>query len=374
MRVGIDARELAGPSAGVGRYLAELIARWSRDDACIGHELILFAPRPLPHLSGVAGRGGAGVVEAVVPGAGGTWWEQGALAAAARRRSPDVWFAPGYTAPLRPGSPVVVAMHDVSFAAHPEWFRWREGLRQRWLARLTARAARRVVTLTSFSRDEIVRCLGVPAARIEVIPPAVDAHPALEAEAATYPAPAREPLVLYVGTMFTRRHLPQLIEAFGHLAASNTSVRLCLVGADRTWPPQDVAGLVRSSSGHGRIDWQPRVSEADLRALYARASAFAFLSEYEGFGLTPLEALRAGVPPVVADVPVAREAYGSAALFVNPADPAAVAAALSRALSDERTRRQLLEAGRAVLGRYSWDETARRTWRVLQDAAGARPS
>jgi glycosyltransferase involved in cell wall biosynthesis len=371
MRVGIDARELAGPSAGVGRYLAELVARWSRDPALAGHELLLFAPTAIPTLRELAGRGGASVTAIVVPGAGGTWWEQGALATAARHHRPNVFFAPGYTAPLRLRVPLVVAMHDVSFAAHPEWFRWREGLRLRWLARRSARAAGRVLTLTACSREEIVRYLGVPLARIEVIPPAVDTHPALGSAGAVSPAPPRAPLVLYVGTMFTRRHVPELIDAFGRLAQADPVVRLALVGADRTWPPQHVASRIAASGVSERIDWRPYVAESDLRTLYARAQAFAFLSEYEGFGLTPLEGLRSGVPPVVADVPVAHEAYGTAAFFVSPTNPSAIAAALRLALHDGPSRERVLAAAAGVLARYSWDETARRTWRVIHDTAGS---
>ncbi len=211
----------------------------------------------------------------------------------------------------------------------------------------------------------------MPAGRIEVIAPAVDTHPALDTSLdAGAGRPRASPSCCTSGSIFTRRHVPDLIEAFGRLARTDPSLRLTLVGADRTWPPQDVAARIRSSPGRDRIDWQPWVSDGALRDLYARASAFVFLSEYEGFGLTPLEALRAGVPPVVADVPVAHEAYGEAALFVDPGEPSAIAGALGQALHDEVTRRRILGAAGAVLGRYSWDDSARRTWRVLLERSG----
>ena len=110
--------------------------------------------------------------------------------------------------------PLVVAMHDVSFAAHPEWYRWREGLRRRWLSRWAARKARAVITISAFSRDEIVRHLGVPAERMRVIPLGVglSSTPGRSDE--------RAPLVLFVGSIFNRRHLPALIDGFGRLAAT----------------------------------------------------------------------------------------------------------------------------------------------------------
>ena len=94
-------------------------------------------------------------------------------------------------------------------------------------------------------------------------------------------------------------------------------------------------------------------------------SAFVFLSDYEGFGLTPLEALSAGVPIVVLDTPVSREIYGAAACYVDRPDPDVIAARLERVLFDAEERARLLDAASAVLARYSWDECARRTLQIL---------
>ena len=96
-----------------------------------------------------------------MPGAGGTWWEQHGLAAVLRRDRPDVLFAPGYTAPLAVGVPIVLTVHDVSFFAQPDWFSAREGFRRRLLTRWSARKARAIVAVSEFSKREIVTWLGV---------------------------------------------------------------------------------------------------------------------------------------------------------------------------------------------------------------------
>jgi glycosyltransferase involved in cell wall biosynthesis len=377
MRIGVDARELGGAPTGVGRYTVELLARWTRAPWTAGHTLVLFSPRALDETAGWRGEGGATCVVEHVPGGGGTLWEQGALARAVRRADLDVFHATGYTAPLRLRVPLVVAMHDVSFAAHPEWFRWREGLRQRTMARCTARRARHIVTLTRFSRDEIVRHFRVSASKVHVIPPAVDAHPALMTgpRHARDEAPAHSPYVLHVGSIFTRRHVPTLIDAFADVARTRPDLRLVIVGADRTYPRQAIGQRIRQSGVAGQIDWQPWVPEPDLRALYAGARAFAFLSEYEGFGLTPLEALAHGVPPLVANVPIAREAYGPAAAYVDPRNREEVARTLRALLDDGAVRQRVLKAAPEVLGRYSWDVSARSTFDVLLSAgaSGAAP-
>ena len=354
MHIGVDARELGGQATGVGRYLQRLLAEWARHPA--GHRWTLYSPD-----GRLAVPEGLDAHVALVPGAGGTRWEQGALAAAIRADSPDVLFAPGYTAPLRIHAPLAVAMHDVSFAAHPEWFTWREGARRRFIARRSARKARVVLTISEFSRQQIEQHLGVPASKIRVIPLGVGVPVAGTAG-------GREPMVLFVGTVFNRRHVPALIDGFALVARAHPALRLEIVGGNRTHPFEDLQAAVDASGLGERIRIRDWVDDGDLIGLYRRASAFAFLSEYEGFGLTPLEALAAGIPPVVLDRPVLREVLGDAARFVATPDAHAVAAGLSAVLFDPVERQRLLSAAGPVLGRYDWRRTAEVTLQALEEA------
>ena len=148
MKIAIDARELHGNPTGVGRYLSKLLDAWKELPAAAAHEFVLCAPAPHEKA--------------------GTTWQQLTLPRLIRKAKADVFFAPGYSGPLRCPVPMVVAIHDVSFAAHPDWFGWREGLRRRVLARWTAQRAARVLTISEFSKQEIVRHLGIPPAKIEV--------------------------------------------------------------------------------------------------------------------------------------------------------------------------------------------------------------
>jgi glycosyltransferase involved in cell wall biosynthesis len=367
VRIGIDAREICGRATGVGRYLAGLLREWAADDRARRHEFVLYAqekdrlkgaPKALEDADAIS----SSFTTRVVDGTPGVWWEQMRLPRAARADRLDVFFAPAYSAPLRLDVPVVVAIHDLSFVAHPEWFRMREGIRRRWLARRAAARARAVITISEFSRRELLERFGLAAAKIHVIPPGIDR----DRPGAPAGGDAR---VLYVGSIFNRRHVPDLIRAFGRVAASHADAALDIVGDNRTFPVQDLQRVIAAESLDGRVRWHSYVPEAELQELFRRARAFAFLSEYEGLGLTPLEALASGIPPVVLDTAVARESCGAAAVYVPASDIAATAAAIERVLFDAATRERILAAAPAVLAKYSWPKAARETLAVIEGAA-----
>ena len=334
MRIAIDARELHGKPTGVGRFLGELLAAWKTLPAAQAHDFIQLMPEGTDR---------------------GTFWEQVDLPELVRRAQADVLFSPGYTGPLRPPAPMVVAIHDVSFAAHPEWFSWREGARRRTITRLAARAAARVITISEFSKREIIAYLSVETEKVSVVYPGVSSWVAGRGF-------TPRPNVLFAGSIFNRRHVPELIEGFARLARRYPDVRLEIVGDNRTSP------RIALTSRDG-IHIRSYVPDEELRRLYAESAAFAFLSEYEGFGLTPLEALAAGLPLLLLDTPVAREICGDAAIYVKRADAALIEQALESLLFNDAERERILGAARSLLPRYSWTECARRVLHILVEAA-----
>jgi glycosyltransferase involved in cell wall biosynthesis len=403
MKIAVDARELAGKPTGVGRYLAELLACWSREPAAAPHEILLLTPGLLRLPAGLIGSGGARVDSHVIPGnspganrggLGHLFWEQRTLPAAAVKLGADVVFCPGYSGPILSRTPVVVSIHDVSFWAHPEWYKGREGLRRRLTTWASAHRARLVLTLTQFSRDEIIRWLDVDAPRVRAIAPGAGGFfdpattreelPGLrinllgEAQAmpkAASPEPPAAPQlsiprsVLTVGSIFNRRHVDHLIRAFARIASRVPDARLVIVGENRTYPHQDLDALIRELRVTDRVELRSYVSDEELLALYGQARAFAFLSTYEGFGLTPVEAIISGVPAVVYDSEVARETLSGLAHFVPPGNLDALAAQLYVMLTAEPDPEQQAALARAARMRYPWARTAAATLTVLEEAA-----
>jgi glycosyltransferase involved in cell wall biosynthesis len=218
-----------------------------------------------------------------------------------------------------------------------------------------------VVTISEFSRTEIQRHLGVPASCIVLAPPGA-------AAAAREDAAPRPRVVLYVGSLFNRRHIPEMIGAFATVAAAVPDARLVIVGDNRTAPRLDPRQIAADLGVADRVDWREYVSDAELDRLYRSARVFLFLSDYEGFAMTPLEALAHGAPVVLQDTDVSREVYGDAATRVPP-QRAAIAAALTRLLTDDVAHAAQLAAGRTRLAAYSWDRSAGVIIRALEEAA-----
>jgi len=366
MHIAVDARELAGDRTGVGRYLEQLLAHWNGMAEAARHHFTLISPTPISHAASALS-----VTHLVVPGGGGTAWEQVRLGGAMKRLAPDVLFAPAYSAPLTARLPVALALHDLSFFAHPEWYSAREGLRRRLVTTAAARRARVILTLSQFQREEIARHLRIPGERVRVVPLGLGMRgvDTSETEAGRR---EEQPIVLYVGSIFNRRHVPSLIRAMPTVLGRVSAARLVVVGDNRTHPREDLHALVRELGLGPHVTLTSFAADDELRMLYQQAAAFAFLSEYEGFGLTPLEAIASGVPAIVLDTPVAREVYGDAVRYLPGPDPAAVANALVDLLTSRAARQALLVRAPAVLGRYSWQRAAADTLQAIEDAAASR--
>jgi glycosyltransferase involved in cell wall biosynthesis len=262
--------------------------------------------------------------------------------------------------------------------AHPEWFSWKEGLRRRLVTRWSSHRAGLVLTVSEGARREILTHFGLHPNRVRCIYPGVASlcEGARLRASASAGKPAgrlderREPLVLFAGSIFNRRHIPDLIRAFAPISKRRPDARLEIVGDNRTHPHEDLQALARALDLQNQVNIRPYAHDSELAKLYGRARAFALLSEYEGFGHPPLEALACGVPSVLLDTDVAREVCGDAAVYVR-LDPSAITSALDGLLFDQTARARVLSAAPSVLSRYSWPRAAAETLSVLEAAAGA---
>jgi glycosyltransferase involved in cell wall biosynthesis len=255
----------------------------------------------------------------------------------------DAIHATGLAVPPR-SAPIVMTIHDLSFLAYPEHFS-RPGRRFFRRSLELARREADVVLCSSQATLEHCAAVGFDAARLRHVPLGVSVEPAGDGDVMR----VREryglaaPYVLWTGTLEPRKNLPRLLRAF---EALGRDVDLVLVGP-RGWHED-----VRVSTRTRVLGFVPG---ADLRALYAGASAFCFPSLMEGFGFPVLEAMAQGTPVVTSRGTSTEELAGDAGVLVDPRDHEAIAAGLEQALADDG---RLAEAGRRRAAEFTWARTA----------------
>ncbi len=280
--------------------------------------------------------------------------------------------APAYTAPFWSRAPVVLTIHDVSYALHPEWYPYRKDWMRRAFYRQSARAASRIVTVSNFSAREISTAYHVPLERITVAPLGVDAgfSPRRGDSPCELPVGVTEPYVLHVGDLHERRNLgvalEAVIEARRHSRASST-LSLVLAGIDR-----GVTDGLRAIAGNAGVPdavvHLGTVSEERLRTLYRCAAALVYPSLYEGFGLPVIEAMASGTPVIGSRAASIPEVLGNAGVLLDPLDVRGWTEAIVKVINDEQCRGRMREAGLARAGEFTWERTARITLEVYRRA------
>jgi glycosyltransferase involved in cell wall biosynthesis len=282
-------------------------------------------------------------------------WEQAVLPVRAARCA--LIYSPANLAPLAARANVVV-IHDLAAWRHPEAYSPTYVNYQRALLPLLARRAARVITVSEFSKRELVDGLGIPPDGIDVVPLGVDERFSSDAD----PGPAvrryqlERPFVLVVGTPSTRKNLGSLGPV--QRALAEHGAELVMVGSDR--------GYLRAGEvAARRLGY---VEESELPGLYVRARAVVMPSRYEGFGLPCLEAMACGTPVVCAPFAALPETCGDAALLADPDDAVGFAKAVLAATFEDRERKRLSAAGLSRARGYSWRRTAELTDSVITEA------
>jgi glycosyltransferase involved in cell wall biosynthesis len=366
MKIAVDGYEIVTPMGGVGRITAGLLSVLAELDP--DGEFGLFVRRP----TGLSFP--ANVRERILsPDRGYFRWQNFSLRKALRDFHPDVLLAPNYTLPVFYGRPAVLFEHDISYVSHPEWYSRRERMKTGRLLPHSLKRAAAVITESEFSRQEILAHFPfVGADRITVI------HPGLE-ERFRRSRPeeisgwrARKGLegkkvVGFLGSIFNRRHIPELVEAVRHTRDHDSDVFLYIVGRDRTSPTQDIAGI----TAEDWILWEEGLGDEDLPLFYSGCDTFCYLSDYEGFGIPPLEALACGTVPLVLNRTSLAEIYSGMSVLVERPDPEDIRLGLETALSDAAKKASVLAAFEERRPGFSWQLAGEKLFRIIRQTVGA---
>jgi glycosyltransferase involved in cell wall biosynthesis len=289
--------------------------------------------------------------------------EQQLLPRMARREHVDLVHSFASTAPGWGRFRRVVTIHDLIYRIYPEAHSGVLSLGMHVLVGLAARRSHRVIADSKSTRDDLVRLLGVPRDRIDVVPLGVAdgdrEGPTPEAELRARYDLGTRPLALSVSAKRPHKNLVRLLEALVLIPGERRPM-LVLPGYP-TWHERELRERARAADIETDVRFLSWVPTRDLEGLYAASSCFVFPSLYEGFGLPVLEAMRRGLPVACSDRSSLPEIAGNAALMFNPEDPRAIATAVERLLTDAELAGRLQQAGRQQTAAFTWEATAKGT-------------
>jgi glycosyltransferase involved in cell wall biosynthesis len=383
MLIGIEAsRANRLQKTGVEWYAYHLIQHLKRLPEAEAHSWMLYGNTPL---SMGLEKGPANWHEQRLSWPPTYLWTQWRLSLEMVTRPPEVLFVPAHVLPRVIPKRSVVTIHDVGFIRHPELYPGlnrlpgvRSSFPRRfldWSTRDVLKRASRIITVSEFSKRELVDAYGADPERIFVT------HLGINHERYT-PLPAEDsaqvlqrfrvptPYILYVGRLEQKKNVTTLIEAFTRYKQERgvgDPLQLVLLGQPGAGY-EAIAQALQKSTARNEIHLVGYVSEEEKIGFLSAAVALVHPSWYEGFGFTPLEAMACGCPVICSHAGSLPEVVGiENALWFSPSDPEALERCLFHMMDDDSLRRHLRERGSAWVKRYTWEATARQTLPIITD-------
>jgi len=289
---------------------------------------------------------------------------------------PNVLFVPAHTIPFLPiprRCKVVVTVHDVGFRRFPELYK----PIQVWYHELTMKKIKRradtILTISEFSKNEIMKYYGVPAEKIKISYLGYDQEKyntrqdldanSLQAMLGRYGISS--PYVLYVGRLEKKKNIGNIVSAFANVKDKLPDLKLVLAGNSGN-QFEAIKGIITKQKLEREIILPGYIGSADLPMLIRGAAIFLFPTLYEGFGLPILEAMACGTPVITSDMEPHREVAGGGAALVDPQQVPALAAKILEILENNDYRQRLTVAGKQRAAEFSWQKTALATWAILR--------
>ena len=277
--------------------------------------------------------------------------------------SPDGWI------PLNSKVPTLNVIHDLNFEHCDDFL---NGSHQRYFKKYFpkyARNATRLATVSEFSKNDIATTYGVPADNIDVVYDGYHSHYHPYSDSVKTGIRNRytdgRPYFIFVGTILKRKNLDTLFAAFDIFKETDTTDAKLLVVGSRKWWKGDIENAYLAMRHKNDVVFAGRVEADELGKMMSAATALAYVSYFEGFGIPILEAFRAETPVVTSNVTSMPEVAGDAALLVNPYKADEIADALRTLATDGDLRQSLVEKGLAQSQKFSWDKTAELLWQSI---------
>lgn len=359
MRLGIDAREIEqGVYTGIGHPLNDFLkyfATVENEDECV-----LFSNKPLPMDYGPRFK------NVVVPGKSTFIWDQVRLPRVIKREKIELFYSPYYKVPLLASCPMVSAILDLMYIMYAPYGRvlsfWGK-LYYATFGKQYTRKAKKILTCSQHSKQDIVKFYGVSPEKIEVIPLNISARYKVETDL-TKIEQMREkfridgPYILYMGNFKPHKNVSRIVEAFARVSSLFPDLKLVLV-APLQHGYSKLSAQVKDLGVDHRVIFTGKITEGDQpHLLYAGAEMFVFPSFYEGFGLPPVEAMACGTPVIASNVTSVPEVVKDAGILIDPQSVDQIAEAIKKILNDSDLRDRLVSKGLEYAQEYNEQKIA----------------
>jgi glycosyltransferase involved in cell wall biosynthesis len=365
-RIGIDAR--LAYRRGVGTYAANLILSLSKVDRKNRYS-IFNAPSSLrrrissPRFRWVT-----------VPFSNAAYYEQILLPRKAREEGVHLLHYIDNSATAIDPIPFVVTLHDTMHLRPLAQVRPKATFRHRlvagykkWAIARSVPGARAVVTVSEFSKNQILKQMGIDGHRVFVTPEGVDRG--LFKKSAHKPSKLFK--ILVHGAADERKNIPNILKAVKILADQGKKFQVIILGMDEVELKfTDYMDQVIHLGIGNQMEWAGNVPSEMLSHVYAEADLFLYPSRLEGFGLPLLEAFACGVPVIASNTTSLPEVAGDAALLIDPENPQAIARAVKQMMEKPALRRRYIQRGLKRAKLFTWEKTARSTLKVYEGAKG----
>jgi glycosyltransferase involved in cell wall biosynthesis len=267
---------------------------------------------------------------------------------------------------------IITTIHDVSFKVHKEFIKFSDLFFLSILIPLSFRRADKIIAVSQFTKDEIVKHYGVEEKKVEVVYNSVSdnfrkeiSESDLAKVRGKYQLP--EDFVMYLGTMQPRKNIPTIIGAFAKMKKKIPNAKLVLVGNRKAHNfDLKIDKIIQRENLQEDVIFPGYVDEEDKPAIFRLTKVFAFLSSYEGFGIPALEAMSQGVPVLASDIPVLREVGGKGCIFADIGDLDEISKKMYNLFIDNNQRKDVLLLGKEQLKNFSWKKSAEKLLSIYQ--------
>jgi len=298
------------------------------------------------------------------------FWFQCRVHGYLKRTAPDLFLSTDGFLPLRSKIPAVTVIHDINFEHRPGDLPWLVRNFYRYFFPRYARKANRIVTVSEYSRRDIINNYEVPEDKVDLAYNGANEryHPITgeRAEEVRDYYTAGAPYFVFVGSLHPRKNITNLLKAFQLFREENRdNFKLIIVG-EKFFLTKSMEEQLNRMKNKKDVIFTGRLTPDELNDLLGAAWAMTFVPFFEGFGIPVLEAMKCDIPVIASKVTSLPEIAGDAAIYADPHSPGSIRDAMMRMVREEGLRRSLIEKGKEKRKQYSWDHTAEMVWNSIQ--------